>query len=71
MTASAARMHNARARPPAKMHATTAQPPLEDDLAIPLVVDLDGTLILTDMLHESAVKRFRAQLQQRYRLDTL
>lgn len=43
------------------MHATTAQPPLEDDLAIPLVVDLDGTLILTDMLHESAVKRFRAQ----------
>ena len=31
-----------------------------EDLATPLVVDLDGTLIRTDMLHESAVKRFRA-----------
>ena len=34
--------------------------PSDDDLATPLVVDLDGTLILTDMLHESAIKRFRA-----------
>lgn len=25
----------------------------------PLIVDLDGTLILTDMLHESAIKLFR------------
>ena len=43
------------------MHATTAAPSPEDDLAIPLVVDLDGTLIRTDMLQESAVKRFRAE----------
>ncbi len=27
---------------------------------MPLVVDLDGTLIRTDMLHESAIKRFRS-----------
>jgi 4-hydroxybenzoate polyprenyltransferase len=43
------------------MQATAAAPCTQDDLATPLVVDLDGTLILTDMLHESAVRRFRAQ----------
>lgn len=31
------------------------------DLSIPLVVDLDGTLILTDMLHESALQLARTQ----------
>lgn len=34
------------------------------DLSYPLVVDLDGTLILTDMLHESALKLFRDQPAQ-------
>jgi len=40
---------------------TAADPAVQDDLATPLVVDLDGTLILTDMLQETAVRRFRAE----------
>jgi 4-hydroxybenzoate polyprenyltransferase/phosphoserine phosphatase len=39
---------------------TAPVPQTQDDRAIPLVVDLDGTLIRADMLHESAVRRFRA-----------
>ena len=35
-------------------------PPGSDSTSLPLVVDLDGTLICTDMLHESALQLFRS-----------
>lgn len=36
-----------------------AQPPAADDLAVPLCVDLDGTLLRTDMLWESFTRLLR------------
>ncbi|MCZ8221280.1 MAG: UbiA family prenyltransferase [Acidovorax sp.] len=35
-----------------------APPPVSEDSPPPLVVDLDGTLVFTDMLHETAVQLF-------------
>jgi 4-hydroxybenzoate polyprenyltransferase/phosphoserine phosphatase len=45
------------------MNLAAASSPLSDDMPdeVPLVVDLDGTLILGDLLHESALKLARLQ----------
>ena len=45
------------------MNQSLASTPLGNDMSdeIPLVVDLDGTLILGDLLHESALKLTRLQ----------
>src|SRR5271165_4466211 len=43
-------------------------PPLSLDLAIPLVVDLDGTLFATDTLHESLILFLRKHPTDAWRI---
>lgn len=47
-----------------------ASEPLAVDVAIPLVIDLDGTLLLTDTLHESLFLFLKKDILQAWRLPS-